>query len=109
MQINTQNTPISQNLTILCILEMAIYKIRKINFLGYTKKYSIHIAHYENNNVSLGKETNGLYNHNGTTIAYNFIYLQILIFNFESNIMSGYGEQIRECTMVYQRGLASGV
>lgn len=73
------------------------------------KKYSIHIAHYENNNVSLGKETNGLYNHSGTTIAYNFIYLQILIFNFESNIMSGYGEQIRECTMVYQRGLASGV
>lgn len=96
---------------------MAIYKTRKINFLGYTKKYSIqkkkkysiHIAHYENNNVSLGKETNGLYNHSGTTIAYNFIYLQILIFNFESNIMSGYGEQIRECTMVYQRGLASGV
>lgn len=61
---------------------MAIYKIPKINFLGYTKKYSIHIAHHENNNVSLGKETNGLYNHSGTTAAYDFIYLQILMFNF---------------------------
>lgn len=81
MQINTQNTPISQNLTTLFILEMAIYKIRKINFLGYTKKYSIHIAHYENN-VSLGKETNGLYNHSGAAIAFDFIYLQILMFNF---------------------------
>lgn len=61
---------------------MAIYKILKINFLGYTKKYSIHIANYENNNVSLGKERNGLYNHSGTAIAYDFICLQILMFNF---------------------------